>query len=179
MKEVFVEGLKYHRIEKDEIDKHLPSLLANYQFKFVTGHWTAGRYNRAYSHYQLNIGNDYILLADLSHQGDKNLHGHTWKRNSFNFGWAFMAMFDKTCPVTPQMIELCAKIMAHLKKKYNLNWEQFKEHAYWANLDGYAGLRWDVHLILNDAESKKAGKPNGELLMERIIRKANWYLTKI
>jgi hypothetical protein len=178
MEKINVEGIIYTKIKDEDIIKTLPSELCDFNFKWVTGHWTAGRYDQPFNHYQLLIGNDYILIANKLTQSDPRVHSHTWRRNTSNFGFSFMAMLNANFPITPKMIEIASKTLAILKKKYNLNWDQFKDHNYWAEIDGYKGLRWDINIIYKDDEAKKIGKAQ-ESLLERLIRKGNWYLSKI
>lgn len=171
---ISVSGVKYKKILKPDLIKQLPLYLPNATIDFSTGHWSAGRYNQPFSDYQSNIASDYLLITQHS-PNDRDTFSHTWRRNSFNFGFSFMAMYNKDYPVTKDMIENAAILCACMKVKYNLAWTQFKDHYFWACMDGYSDQRWDVHLIYKDQEAIKAGKPQGETLMERIIRKANWY----
>ena len=178
MEKINANGIIYTKIFDKDIISKLPNELTDHKFKWVTGHWTAGRYNQPFNHYQLLIAEDYILIANKLTQGNPNIHGHTWRRNTDNFGFSFMAMVNKDFPITPKMIEIASKCLAIKKKKFNLNWSQFKDHNYWAEIDGYKGLRWDINLIYKDQESKNIGKSQ-ETLLERLVRKGNWYLNKV
>jgi len=166
MEKVKIEGLEYYKISNPEIKTVLPKILPNdINVEWVTSHWTAGAYNHAYRHYQINVGDNYILVS--TNLNSWLTHQHTWQRNFHNIGLAYMAM-AKNYPITKGMIEIGALTQAVIKDKYNLDWDKFLDHAYWANLDGYSHLRWDIRLKLN----------NGKTLYEEVLEKTKWYYEK-
>lgn len=177
MEKINIKGIIYTKIHVNDLEKELPKLLKK-NFQWVTWHWTGGRYNQPSNSYQINVGEDYILVANLLTQDNPNIHGHTWKRNTNNLGCSFMGMWNKDFPITSKMIETGSKLNAVIKKHINLNWSQFKDHSFWAEIDGYKGLRWDINLIYKDQEARNVGRTQ-ESLLERLIRKGNWYLSKI
>lgn len=171
MKRVFVQARAYWRIERAAIKSELPRLLPAGHVTCSTLHWTAGSYTTGYRAYQILIGLDHILVSETLLNW--SIHQHTYLQNSKNIGVAFMAMAGATernagqYPVTKNMIEDAALIVAHLQRRYGLGPGQLTDHAYWAKRDGYAGLRWDCQWPV-----PWEGR---ELLTDVVRRKAKWY----
>lgn len=163
-----VQGASYYRIPADEIEAGLKSVLTPGTVEELTFHWTAGAYNHAYRAYQILIDDDYILVATdiLNWYG----HQHTWRRNYRNIGISFMAMANGY-PLTRIMVERGALVAAILKKYYSIRWDWILDHAFWAKLDGYPGLRWDIRL--------KLAWENQQTAYHAILRKARWYYNKL
>jgi len=170
-------ALNYFVVKLEDIEKTLPTLIPKRKdvVWYVTEHWTAGAYNHGYTHYQILIGTDYILVSpDLFRWG---WHGHTWRRNSYNIGISYMGMASASFPITHQMMEMSAKVKAVLKEALGLQWSQFKDHDYFSKVDGYDSLRWDTQLMLKDAEARSLGLSQ-ESLFSRGIRYAKSYVQK-
>lgn len=174
MKKTLVQGIPFWRIEAKDIRAELPLLMPNGHARTITLHWTAGGYDNAFADYQVLIGNDYILVSDSLLNFSR--HQHTWHRNTFNIGVAFMAMFNATehnpgpAPVTKNMVEHCALTCSMIVRRYAMGWNQLVDHASWAGVDGYPGERWDCQWPVP--------WEGGEYLTDVVVRKAKWYHSK-
>lgn len=133
----------------------------------LTWHWSATGYKWKPDHasYHFVIDGDGNIKQYLSIY---EIGAHTWRRNTGNVGIAFAAMYDdpKTkyfdYPVTPIQIERMACLTAELMFKLNIPLDNVRDHAYYAKLDKYYPLRWDI------------GK------LEWIVRaKTEWYYKKL
>lgn len=174
MKRVFVQGRAYWRIERKDIKKDLPQFLPSRQLSAITLHWTAGSYTTPYRAYQVLIGTDHILVSE--NLLNFNLHQHTYRRNSSNLGVSFMAMAGATernaghFPITPDMVEMASLVVGMLQKKYNLGKGQLYDHSHWAQVDGYAGYRWDARFVL---------PWEGDTVTDVVRRKGWWYRERV
>lgn len=124
----------------------------------LTIHWSAGNYTQTYSHYHFCVQGDGTVIQTLpiAFKGS-----HTWKRNSNNIGISMCCMADGY-PPTNKQIERTAKLIAELVGIYNISWDQVRDHRYYAVLDGYENLRWDV----------------GDYIV-KLLAKAKWYREQI
>lgn len=177
MKSIYIQSVKYHILSFLEIEKELPKLLPKFDGKskyFITSHWTAGSYRSVYNHYQINITDKEVYISDdilefINHQ-------HTWQRNNNNIGIALCAMATikgKYLLPTDKQIEVLALIQAILKHQYHIPYESIVDHAYWAKLDGYTSLRWDIRLKLD-------GNSNTDkTLYDKVLEKTKWYYEKL
>lgn len=122
-------------------------------------HWTAGNYDTTYDHYHFCVkGNgEVVQTLSLLYRGS-----HTWKRNTGKIGISMCCMFSNKYPPTKKQIEATAKLVADLVGIFGLDWDQVKDHAYYAKIDGYSNLRWDVGPYL-----------------DTIIQKAKWYRARV
>lgn len=174
MRRFFVQGVPYWRIERKDIKKDLPQLLPRGNPNAITLHWTAGSYTAPYKAYQILISTNHILVSERLL--DYMRHGHTWRRNTGNIGVSFMAMAGATernaghFPITPDMVEMAALTVGMLQRKYGLGKGALYDHAHWARVDGYAGLRWDATFVLPWA---------GETVTDVVTTKAWWYRERV
>lgn len=169
MQTVAVQGLPYYKIDAANIERDLPALLKKVanrsSVKFVTEHWTAGSYTTPYKAYQILVNPNYILVShNITNYAN---HQHTAWRNTGNVAVTYMAMANGY-PVTPLQMERHALVKAILKEEFNLPWESFKDHAYWAKVDGYYPHRWDT-------QQKLLG---GGTVYSVGLGKARWYYDK-
>lgn len=174
MMRTYVGGRLYFKFTEETMNR-LPELLTPGYVEEVTVHWTAGAHNQPYRYYQILIGTDHVLVsANILGWG---VHQHTYARNYANIGVSFMAMAGATeqnggpYAITKVMVERCAWVLAQLKKRYKLGWDCILDHRFWAELDGYANLRWEALWPVP--------WEGGELLRHVLHRKAKWYLEKI
>ena len=168
-----VHGKKYFRIEGKTLKEDLLKLLPkNIKVNYFTQHWTAAPYNQGYPDYQILIGDTYILVS--ANIGDWTGHQHTWRRNTNNIGLSYMAMWNATernygkAPVTKGMLERMSASLAVLLKVYNLSPDKIKDHAFWAEVDGYKGQRWDNRSL--------SPSGNKQTLFTDSVNKSKWYL---
>lgn len=175
-----INGLDYFRIKSEDIlnINYLSNATANNKPNKITQHWTAGRYEQAFSDYQILIASDYILVSVKPLEYRK--HQHTWKMNTGNIGISYMAMLNRnTCPVTDAMIENMSKVVAVLVKVYNIDWKQVRDHKYYSDNsipDNYGSeKRIDVSAErrIIDATTKETDD-----ILNISIRKAKWYYDK-
>jgi N-acetyl-anhydromuramyl-L-alanine amidase AmpD len=127
--------------------------------KLITLHWTAGNYDTTYNHYHFNVKGSGEVVQTLSvlYKGS-----HTWQRNANNIGVSMCCMFSNKYPPTKKQIEATAKLVADLVGIFDIEWDNIKDHAHYAKLDGYANLRWDVGA-----------------LNYKILEKAKWYRDRV
>lgn len=155
-----IDSYSYVRIEKANLLAQVPVILASMDDQtapaWLTWHWTAGSYDYPFNHYQINVGEDYVLMSLYSTSYD--YFAHTWMRNGLNLGMSYMAMggavtegmYDDDIRKIPTIIETGSLLITALKEYFDLNWNQITDHAAWANKDGYPGERWDNQLFLAD-----------------------------
>lgn len=172
LEKINVQGVAYFKIDQKDIMKELPVLLnkiaKNISVQWITAHWSAAPLNMPFKHYQVNVGDGFILIAaDL---GKWINHQHTWKRNTGNIGISFMAMGigedkDKYIIPTENMIECFSSTQAILAKFFKIDWKRVVDHAYFAKIDGYPQDRWDIQLKMNKTET----------LYDICLKKSKWY----
>lgn len=109
--------------------------------KYITLHWSAGPYNVTFPHYHFNILGDGSVKQTLSIQYKGS---HTWHRNSNNIGVSMSCMFDGKLPPTKKQLDATARCVAELMGIYGISIDAVKDHAFYAKLDDYASLRWDI-----------------------------------
>jgi hypothetical protein len=171
---VVVSGFYYVKIKVENILKQLPVIVDSIKVKtkpkYVTWHWTAAPYDLPYNHYQVNVGEDYILVS--LYMTSYSYFHHTWKRNSLNLGISYMAMggkkragiYAQDIRKTPQMMKTGSVALAALKKAFGFEWSQVTDHDAFSKLDGYDSYRWDNQLVLR----------NGKTLYTSNLQEAKW-----
>jgi hypothetical protein len=176
IEKVKIEGINYYKIPGNDIFELLPGILPETTDKDklkVTLHWSAGNYSKLESDYQILSTVDgciYVSEYFLKY----SVHQHTWRRNTYNIGVSFMAMYNKLkFPVTDLMIESVAKVQAVLHDFYDIPWTNFKDHKYYSDLDKYEPQfsKWDC---------RTQHLENGKLiyLFDKVLQKSKWYYEK-
>ena len=162
-------------------------------------HWTAGRYDKCFTDYHVNItgaGNIYISTDNMS-----TVLSHTWRRNSGSIGIALCCAYgaDSTglgsYPPTAKQIEVIAQVIdvvaealwLTIDKKHVMthgeaannedgDFSYHKPYAWWNDSYGDGDTRGDLE-YLGTSESPKYnpwatdGSRGGDVLRG----KANWY----
>lgn len=113
----------------------------------VVLHWTAGNYQQCWDSYHFNLAYDVavgracvVKSLKLSQKGQ-----HVWKRNSGAIGVTFCAMANaKSYAVQPKQEEAAAVLCAELLQHFKLPLSALRDHAFWAQEDGYYPERWDI-----------------------------------
>lgn len=142
-------------MRSENADKYEPLGVPNK----ITLHWTAGNYYQTYNHYHYCVQGDGRVVNTLP---VKYKGSHTWKHNSNNIGISMCCMMDSKHPPTKIQIENTAKLIADICDLYNIHLDNVQDHRFYARLDGYESLRWDV----------------GDY-MPTLRKKAKWYLDRI
>jgi hypothetical protein len=125
-------------------------------------HWTAGSGLQIWDDYHFNIalaGNNPVAIKTC---GLKQKGQHLYKRNTGSVGFTFSAPGPKG--VTPQMLEMMAKLLAEFCYVYKLDpdgktadgfWV-IDDHAAYAKVDGYYPDRWDIGELMKPLRQKAA-----------------------
>ena len=118
----------------------------------ITCHWSGGGYNSVHDSYHYCITfNPKTKKAkcEKTCDNDSDILAHTWHRNTDNIGISLCCGLNMTentdgdCPPTIEQIEMAAAKAGELAHKYNIPADKIQDHAYYAELDGYYGERWD------------------------------------
>lgn len=181
---ILVNGQPYLRFHQNIIlSADLRKLLSISTFKpkYATLHWTAGSYNTLHKDYHFLIDQQYVYVSETI---NSRFHYHCYKANSGNFGIGICGMAGATTeymgkyPITQNQIEATAKIVSILIKKFNI---EFYDHAYFAELNGYANQRWDCQYKYKTDDAMLgliASSEVGKSIFEVVNQKAKWYLNR-
>jgi hypothetical protein len=132
--------------------------------KWITGHWSAGKWNPNHidlADYHILVLRDgsYLIRDDFAEK-----LAHTWQRNTGNIGIAFAGCFGATtsdlgeyAPTEEQISAMAAAVKA-ICEELGESVDIFKTHAEWADEDDYGPAttceRWDLWFLRN-------GDPHG------------------
>lgn len=123
-------------------------------------HWTAGSGLQMWDDYHFNIalaGKSPVVVktCSLTQKGQ-----HLFKRNTGAVGFTFAAPGPNS--VTPEMIEIMAKLLGEFCYKHGLDpagktadgFYVIDDHAAYAKADGYFPDRWDIGTLMKPLRQK-------------------------